>query len=408
MKENRRDFIRKTGVSLAAMSVGGVGSAVAAPPEKPAPRKNLSGDALQEVAIKSTIRIAVQAPVEATATQMSFYQQMGVNHVTLWPDETKANADNLAEKKKAFFAGGSLQVYGANNISLLNDEKIILNLPGRDDRIELYKQFLRDLGKAGITYTTYSHSANGVWNSANTTTRSEAVARSLDLNGDKTGQWGDKKYTGPLSNGREYTTKEMWDNFEYFIKAVAPVAEQNNVRIGILPDDPPVPVLAGVPRLFSSFEGYKHGLELAKSPNVGVCLSVGTWAQGGNKLGKDVFGMIDYFGSQKKLFKVRISNIDQPLPHYQGTFVDNGYIDIYKVMKALKAVNFDGVVIAENIPQMITAGGGGGRGGANTAYDPSLAWTVGYIKCLRDRAEEEAAIQPIAVNHKPVKKSNKS
>jgi hypothetical protein len=38
-------------------------------------------------------------------------------------------------------------------------------------------------------------------------------------------------------------------------------------------------------------------------------------------------------------------------------------------------------------------GGGGGRGGAGaSAYDPSLAFTVGYTKCLRDRVEEEALI----------------
>ena len=413
MKENRRDFIKRTGVSLAAASVGGIGSAIAATggsaPKKdltagnfvnseglPVSGTNLSGNALQELAIRSNIRIAVQAPVDANEFQMSFYRQMGLAHVILSPDETKAGADYYAERKK-FFADASLQIYGINNVSLLNDEKIVLNLPGRDERIEQYKQHLIALGKAGITYTTYAHTANGVWSSANATTRADAVSRSLDLNGEHSGQWGDKKYTGPLSNGREYTAKEIWDNFEYFIKAVAPVAKANNVRIGILPDDPPVPKLAGVPRIFSSFDGYKHALELADSPNVGVCLSIGTWAEGGNKLGKDVLGMIDYFGQQKKLFKVRVSNIDQPLPHFENTFVDNGYVDIYDVMKALRKINFDGVVIAENIPQMISAGGGRN---ANGAYDPSLAWTIGYIKCLRDRVEEEAAIQPEIIKRK--------
>jgi mannonate dehydratase len=401
MKENRRDFIRKTGVSLAAVSVTGIGSAVAAA-GVPQPKKNLSGNALQEVALASKIRIAVVAPNDVTDTKNSLYKQMGLNHVVLSPDESKASADYYTDRKK-FFTDASLQVYGINIPSLLNDEKIILNMPGRDERIERYKQHLRDLGKAGITYTTYSHSANGVWNSADAATRATAVSRSFDLNGENSGHWGDKKFTGPLSNGREYTTKEMWDNFEYFIRAVAPVAEENHVRIGILPDDPPVPKLAGVPRLFSSFDGYLHGLALAKSPNVGVCLSVGTWSEGGNKLGKDVIGMIDYFGAQKKLFKVRVGNVDQPLPHYTGTFVDNGYVDMYKVMKALRNVNFDGVVIAENIPQMIATGM---MRNANGAYDPGLAWTIGYVKCLRDRVEEEAAIgQPTNIIKRKTVKS---
>ncbi|MDB5030426.1 mannonate dehydratase [Mucilaginibacter sp.] len=385
MKENRRDFIRKAGVSVAAVSVGSIGAATAATPAIAPPGKNVSGDALQELMAKSTIRVAVQAPTEATAQQLSFYKQMGVKHIILWPDDTKG-PDYYADRKK-YFGDAGLEVYGLNNNSLLNDEKIVLNMPGRDERIELYKQHLRALGKAGITYTTYAHMGNGVWSSADGVARSGAVARSYNPGGESWGQWGDKKYTGPLSHGREYTLKEMWANFEYFIKAVAPVAKESNVRIGILPDDPPVPKLAGVPRLFSSFDGYKHAIELAKSPNVGLCLSVGTWAEGGNKLGKDAAGMIDYFGKQNKLFKVRVSNIDGSAV-FTKTFVDGGNIDMYKVMKALKKVNFDGVLIADNIPQMITQVGGK----ANEAYDPSLAWTIGYTKCLRDRVEEEAAI----------------
>jgi mannonate dehydratase len=70
------------------------------------------------------------------------------------------------------------------------------------------------------------------------------------------------------------------------------------VRIGIHPDDPPQPMLAGVPRcIFSNFEGYKRAIEIANSPNIGVCLCVGSWLEGGVALtGKDPVEMIRYFG----------------------------------------------------------------------------------------------------------------
>ncbi len=388
MKENRRDFIRKTGVSLAAVSVGGIGAAIAAPNAVPAAKVNVSGNALQELANASKIRIGIQAPAEATAQQISFYKQAGVNHINLWGTGLKADAEYLKARKRDF-ANTGLDIYGTNDFALINNDKIILNLPGRDEQIEMYKQHLRALGAAGIGYTTYAHSGNGVWSSDNGVARADAVARAFSPNGKIWGQWGDKKYTGPLSHGRQYTTVEMWANFEHFIKAVAPVAEENNVKIGILPDDPMVAKLAGVPRVFTSFEGYQHALTLTRSPNVGVALSVGTWAQAGSKAGKDVFGMIDYYGKHKKLFEVRTSNIDQP-NNFTTTFVDGGYIDMYKVMKALKNVNFDGIVIADHMPEMIKSGGG--RGGVNPANDPSLAWTIGYTKCLRDRVEEEAVI----------------
>ena len=163
MKDNRRDFFKKTGVALAAASAGSYGSVMAQPLAQE-PKKYISGNGLQELANASKIRITIQAPAGAMAAQISFYKQAGVNHVVLLPDAAKADAAFYKERKKAFAEGG-LDVYGVNNLSLMNDEKIVLNLEGRDAKIEAYKQHLRDLGKAGITYTTYSHSGNGVWSS---------------------------------------------------------------------------------------------------------------------------------------------------------------------------------------------------------------------------------------------------
>ena len=89
----------------------------------------------------------------------------------------------------------------------------------------------------------------------------------------KQGHRGAKTYTEPLSHGRVFTKEEIWDNYIYFIKKVVPVAEEAGVRIGIHPDDPPQPILAGVPRcIFGNFEGYKRALKIANSPNVGMCL----------------------------------------------------------------------------------------------------------------------------------------
>jgi len=63
---------------------------------------------------------------------------------------------------------------------------------------------------------------------------------------------------------------------------VAPVAEAAGVRIGIHPDDPPVPELGGIPRcIFGSFEGYRRALEIADSPTWAcACASVAGWKAG--------------------------------------------------------------------------------------------------------------------------------
>jgi len=185
-----------------------------------------------------------------------------------------------------------------------------------------------------------------------------------------------------LSHGREFTPQEIWENYTYFIKQVVPVAEEAGVRIGIHPDDPPVPELGGVPRcIFGNFEGYRRALEIADSPNVGVCFCVGCWLEGGTLMGNGTLESIRAFAAQGKLFKVHFRNVDAPLPHFVETFVDDGYMDMYKVMRELRMVGFNGVAIADHIPVMA----GGPR--------VSTAYTIGYMKALLRRANEEAEQQ---------------
>ena len=61
--------------------------------------------------------------------------------------------------------------------SVHNMPEVTLNLPGRDQKIEEYKQYLRNLGKAGITYTTYAHMGNGIWTSGRSPSARRVGAR---------------------------------------------------------------------------------------------------------------------------------------------------------------------------------------------------------------------------------------
>jgi mannonate dehydratase len=51
---------------------------------------------------------------------------------------------------------------------------------------------------------------------------------------------------------------------------------------------------------------------------------------------------------------------------------------MYKLMKALKKVNYDGVLFPDHVPRMSVTG------------QADWAFSVGYIKALRDRVEAEA------------------
>lgn len=367
----RRDFGKMVLGGAALLATPGPGSATTLP-------------------IPAGIKLATYAhgPSEEN---MLFLRQLGVTWISN-SDITRetATVDGLTHMREQWEAGG-FKVYNEsariapNGKAVINVPEIVLNLPGRDERIEEFLTYLRFLGKAGIPYMTYGFEGNGNWRSGTATSRRGYVASDCDLSSPTFhGGWNGTVYKEPLSHGRVFSREEIWENFTYFIKKVVPVAEEAGVKVGIHPDDPPQPVLAGVPRLFTSFEGYKRAIEIADSPNVGVCLCVGSWLEGGAKTGADPVQMIKYFGGRKKLFKIHFRNVTQPLPHFTETLMDDGYYDMYKVMEALADVNFDGIVIPDHVPEFvgsaaarIQATGAGSK--SPLLPDPGLAYSLGYM-----------------------------
>ena len=66
------------------------------------------------------------------------------------------------------------------------------------------------------------------------------------------------------------TEKQLWDNYEYFLKAVIPTAEKYGIKLALHPDDPPLSDFGGVARIFTSFDNIRRGIGVVDSPNLGV------------------------------------------------------------------------------------------------------------------------------------------
>ena len=329
------------------------------------------------IAVAPGAKVAVQLPPEPSEADLQFARQMGVEYVVLWGGVKEATYDYYMGRREVFEAAG-LRIYGAGH-GVRDMDAIILNLPNRDERIEDYKRNLRELGKAGIPFTTHSHVANGVWCTPNEETRGGAPARAFDLTRlrEATGLDGRPKREG-WSHGRKYSEAELWENLAYFVREIGPAAEDAGVRVGIHPDDPPGIELGGIPRsIFSSFDGFKRALETADSPNIGMCLCTGCWLEGGEAMGKDAVETVRYFGAREKIFEVHFRTVDQPLPHFTEAFIDDGYYDMYKVVKALTETGFSGVLIPDHVPLMA----GDARVGT--------AFSIAYMKAMQRRAAEE-------------------
>jgi mannonate dehydratase len=322
------------------------------------------------------IQIGTQMRPDASEEEMTFARQLGVQWVMtgLSRDEDHSLESYIALKKR--FEDHGLRIYRLHHHGCHNMEEVTLGLPGREEKIATYLQYIRNLGAAGIHYSTYAHMANGIWSTGRGKVRGGAEGRAFHLEDAQEGWWIDKRWFMPLTHGRRYSEQELWDHYAYFMERVVPVAEDAGVYIGIHPDDPPVYDLGGIPRcLFGSFEGYRRALEMADSAHIGMCLCVGCWLEGGPAMGNDAVETIRYFGSRKKLFKVHFRNVTAPMPEgFVETFLDDGYGDMVAIMYALREVGFDGAVISDHLQSMA-----GGRFAAE-------GYAIGYMRGLLQAA----------------------
>ena len=163
-----------------------------------------------------------------------FLKQMGVDWVMVG-DVPEHNAKTYKAVREQLEERG-LKIYRLQNIELHNMPAVTLGLPDRDRMIDRYLQYITDLGEAGIHYATYAHMGNGIWRGdARREVRGGATAGGLDLHApNRATAFG--PFDWPLSHGRVYGEDEIWENYEYFIKKVVPVAEAAGVYIGIHPE----------------------------------------------------------------------------------------------------------------------------------------------------------------------------
>jgi mannonate dehydratase len=155
------------------------------------------------------------------------------------------------------------------------------------------------------------------------------------------GNWNGKVYPNPLSHGRKYSIEELWDNYTYFIKQIAPVAEEAGVRIGIHPDDPPVPELGGIPRhIFGTYDGLRAWRsKLPIHRRLACACAAGRGWKGGKSTGKDVFDAVRGFAKMGKLWKIHFPQRERSRFRILSRLTSTtAYTDMYKLMKTLVEV----------------------------------------------------------------------
>ncbi|MBN1642686.1 MAG: mannonate dehydratase [Anaerolineae bacterium] len=314
-------------------------------------------------------KLSMHIAAEPSAEELLFARQLGVPCVYAWVGaEQRDRAFLEALRRKVEDAG--LVLYNVGNMDVAKSDKIHLALPGRDEVIEEFQVFVRNLGEVGIHTTTFTWEPTRVWSSEPGETRG-ARARRVDL-----GEMRQRPYT----HGRAYSEEELWENLAYFIQRMIPVAEESGVRLALHPNDPPaMEPLGGIPCLIHSWEDYERAFEIAASPALGMEFCCGCWLEGGAAFG-DILAGIRHFVSQDRVLIVHFRNVSAPLPVFEETLLDNGYMDMYQVMKTLVETGYGGTVTLDHTPRFAP----GYDSGTGTAY------AIGYMRALMERAAEEA------------------
>ena len=345
---------------------GGVQLPLAAPALAAAVRKPSLDD--QD---PSNIKISHRLPSRISDDDLLFLKQIGLRWARVEFGDDDPSLDHLAAVQKKYEQFG-MRIYSGVQ-SAYRSVRLQLGQPGRDQDIETYQRFLRNLGKLGVPIASYDFHPANTYTTAMVERRGY-TAREFKLS-DFRAKVEKQRYE------REYSAEEIWANYTYFMKAVLPVAEEAGVKLALHPDDPPVAKMNGVAKVLVHYDGYRRAEQIAAgSKNWGLTFCVGTWSEGGREMGKDVFEMIRDFGGRGKLLEIHFRNVTAPLPHFVETFPDDGYMDMYEVMKALRRVRFNGMAVPDHVPQLA---GDQGLRRAGSAY------CIAYMRALLRAANAE-------------------
>ncbi|MCY0899921.1 MAG: mannonate dehydratase [Firmicutes bacterium] len=308
------------------------------------------------------MRIAVGQFSAATDLRLQYCQQLGASGVVLNTPELPGTRywsyEDLRDLKARCERYG-LRLEAIENVPLGFYDHAIWGGPERDAQIEAYQLTIKNMGRAGIPLLGYHWMANGVirtgWEPRG---RGGAVVSVFQADAVK-------------APGPEMPLDEegLWANYRYFMEAVLPVAEASGVQLALHPDDPPLPRVAGVPRLFYSFENFQKAAREYPSEAWGLDFCLGTWSE----MGPGVLDKLRYFVRQRRVRYVHFRDVRGYVPTFEECFLGEGNYDPVAVMQLLLDEGFDGFAIDDHVPLLVGDEGWGERG---------RAYTTGYLQGL--------------------------
>ncbi len=277
---------------------------------------------------------------------------------------------------KARLAASGLELAAIENFDPADWYDVLLDGPRKDEQLERLKGLVRTVARAGISMIGYNFSLAGV--------ASRTVGPFARGGAESVGMTGvDER---PIPNGMVWnmtydssappgslaptTEEELWRRLKDFLDAVLPVAEEEGVILAAHPDDPPVERVRQQPRLVWRPDRYDRLLDLAPSPCNKLEFCLGTLAE---MPGHDLYETLDHYLGRDAVGYVHFRNVRGTVPSYVETFIDEGDIDMGRVMRIFRDRRYDGVLIPDHTPQM----------SCDAPWHAGMAYALGYMNALK-------------------------
>ncbi len=248
--------------------------------------------------------------------------------------------------------------------------RIKFGLPGRDEDMERYCQMLANMAALNIPLLCYNFMAGQGWYRG-----SERVGR------------GGSRCTSfrlsespPVLPGAPLEADRLWANYEYFLRTVLPEAERLGLRMGLHPDDPPLPSLGGVARIFGTLESFERAYSILPCRANAV-----TYCQANFKLmGADLQETARCLG--ERIAFVHIRDVSGTAEDFVELFHDEGTTDQLALFRLYHELALDVPFRCDHVPTM---DGEGNEPGFIPGYGTlGRLFADGYLKGLLHAVKE--------------------
>ena len=308
--------------------------------------------------------------------------QLGVEHVDVTPAEhwTEWTVDLLTSIREKYAKYGitveTMHSPPSSRVAFESGMPHLFLGPSdeRERELDGFCEIIRMASEAGLRGLLYNITILGHLRTAAQYGRGGARLSSF--------RYADLDQSLPEFEGGAADAEAMWERIDYFLARVVPVANEHRVQLACHPQDPGIKdhEYRGVARVMGTVAGITRFVGMHESPYHGLNFCQGTISEMLERPGEEIYDLIRYFGSRKKIFNVHFRNIKGGVLDFVEVFPDEGDVDMLRAVRTYREVGYPYMLMPDHVPGI----------DGDEAQQVGFAYCYGYIHAMIQAANEGA------------------